>query len=538
MRAEHNTRPIDTPRRGGSPRPIARGAPLVDLIDRPSVEALVAAPHMAYANVVSVEGAPWIGIEYDGMKVVTGNVGTLAAALASNGTVDDPSRRNVREARILLMREEQIMRRAFGMTDDDDSSDSEDSGILLGHSEEDGLHVLGPDIIWQEVGIAHAAMGVRVHETRSLTYMDTVQSATLPTLCKMKDYEFEYPSHKGNAEGSGGACTPRTHHVALRELEFQTSGVGFRVWDASVVLACALASAQKGGGGIVSDVAGMRVLELGSGIGLAGLFASALGASHVVLSDCNDVLLENLYMSAHLNAPPPSSPKDGGDGQASKRTAYFPIALNGVEGLSLEASLVLRPRVSMETQQEERERKGERKGEGKGEGNGNQNLPHTHTHTHNSSGNSTSGGGVQSVHVCDVKYEHLLAYACGGSEGGAKARYALGAFTPFPFDCVLASDLIYDTALPEVVPVVAAALLRPFGQAIFSIPEERVGLSEAIIHMMKLGRVRVAEVRHAKQMTPPDYVRRILGREAHRDNRRHFIIVLTRMHTRFLIACA
>ena len=86
-------------------------------------------------------------------------------------------------------------------------------------------------------------------------------------------------------------------------LEFQPSGIrleleqsggdssGFdfdqvTVWPAGVVMARALQHPE-----IAIFIAGKRVLELGSGCGVAGLVAAAMGAAHVSLTDLPAVLL-------------------------------------------------------------------------------------------------------------------------------------------------------------------------------------------------------------------------------------------------------
>ncbi|GLC34911.1 hypothetical protein PLESTB_001177200 [Pleodorina starrii] len=72
-------------------------------------------------------------------------------------------------------------------------------------------------------------------------------------------------------------------------------GLGAKVWMVAHMLCLELASNR-------GLVAGARVLELGSGCGVCGLAAAALGAGHVVLSDVEGPVLRNLRSCMHLNA--------------------------------------------------------------------------------------------------------------------------------------------------------------------------------------------------------------------------------------------
>ncbi|GLI61473.1 hypothetical protein VaNZ11_003870 [Volvox africanus] len=71
-------------------------------------------------------------------------------------------------------------------------------------------------------------------------------------------------------------------------------GLGAKVWMVAHMLCLELASNRE-------LVAGKRVLELGSGCGVCGLAAAALGAGHVVLSDVEGPVLRNLRACMHLN---------------------------------------------------------------------------------------------------------------------------------------------------------------------------------------------------------------------------------------------
>lgn len=67
------------------------------------------------------------------------------------------------------------------------------------------------------------------------------------------------------------------------------------MWPSAVVLAMHLMKNP-------SLIQNLTVLELGSGCGLTGLVAAAIGATSVIQTDCNDVVLENLKTNALLNA--------------------------------------------------------------------------------------------------------------------------------------------------------------------------------------------------------------------------------------------
>ena len=66
--------------------------------------------------------------------------------------------------------------------------------------------------------------------------------------------------------------------ITLRELTFGTAGLGYSVWDAGVGMSLWLSQHAEA-------VRGKRVLELGSGVGIAGIAAALCGGAHVTLSD-------------------------------------------------------------------------------------------------------------------------------------------------------------------------------------------------------------------------------------------------------------
>ena len=98
---------------------------------------------------------------------------------------------------------------------------------------------------------------------------------------------------------------PGARLARVGEVSFGEGGLGHSVWDAGIALSIWLARNPE-------VVAGERVLELGSGVGLGGVSAGLAGAASVTLSDVAEEssglrrgastrLLENLESNAHLN---------------------------------------------------------------------------------------------------------------------------------------------------------------------------------------------------------------------------------------------
>ena len=137
----------------------------------------------------------------------------------------------------------------------DSESDSDEN-----LDEMDLLEILKPEdylqgqfsLEWQEIGILHKIGELEILETRTFAYDDLILGNTTKSMCRLKDFLFLDDSE---------------FKVGCRELEFETSGVGFRVWDASVVLAVWIHNNAN-------LVKNKSVVEIGSGCGLGGLAAT------------------------------------------------------------------------------------------------------------------------------------------------------------------------------------------------------------------------------------------------------------------------
>eukprot|EP00967_Tisochrysis_lutea_P001610 scaffold2078_cov34-Tisochrysis_lutea.AAC.1 len=83
--------------------------------------------------------------------------------------------------------------------------------------------------------------------------------------------------------------------VFVAECEYVAGGTGWRVWPCALLLACWLAANYQ-----ELDMHRASVIELGSGLGLPGLTAAALGACRVRITDCLPRLLATVRQSAQL----------------------------------------------------------------------------------------------------------------------------------------------------------------------------------------------------------------------------------------------
>ncbi|KAG7395443.1 hypothetical protein PHYBOEH_003734 [Phytophthora boehmeriae] len=92
--------------------------------------------------------------------------------------------------------------------------------------------------------------------------------------------------------------------VHIGEVGNSGKGTGLTTWDGSVVLAKYLEHKRR------EDIAGSRVVELGSGTGLVGISAALLGAREVILTDLAYVVdnlaanvAETLRLAASVDRP-------------------------------------------------------------------------------------------------------------------------------------------------------------------------------------------------------------------------------------------
>lgn len=105
---------------------------------------------------------------------------------------------------------------------------------------------------------------------------------TLPYARPLHEYHLRLGSHEWTIAHSGATLSDEDEQRYLSE-ERSRAPYGFALWPAAIALAHELASRGR-------DLAGMRVLELGSGTGLPGIVAATFGA-RVVQTDRHDAAL-------------------------------------------------------------------------------------------------------------------------------------------------------------------------------------------------------------------------------------------------------
>lgn len=111
-----------------------------------------------------------------------------------------------------------------------------------------------------------------------------------------------------------------THHEHyIREIPIAGGGLGCALWDGGLVLARWV---YQQGGSVFHD---KTVLELGCGVGLAGIVA-AHWASHVTLTDYIEETVRNAVYNAKLNSADEEEVDEDQDGEAESDAAAIPRA--------------------------------------------------------------------------------------------------------------------------------------------------------------------------------------------------------------------
>ena len=189
--------------------------------------------------------------------------------------------------------------------------------VLNGLSDEDFLELLKPNdhldgfvVTWQQCGVLHKVGNVEIQETRTFAYDDYILGNTVKSTCRLKDFRF---------------LDKTALSVGARELDFEISGVGFRVWDAAVVLTAWLHDH-------VDLFKHKKCIEIGAGCGLPGMYTLE-HADSVVLSDKEEALLDNLLTGVVMNH---------GEEIISE---FFPTKMTIPEA-SLRTTFALKPRIS------------------------------------------------------------------------------------------------------------------------------------------------------------------------------------------------
>ena len=115
---------------------------------------------------------------------------------------------------------------------------------------------------------------------------------TLPHARALHEYRLRLGGHEWTIAHAGVTLSELDEQRYLSE-ERSVAPYGFALWPAAIALAHELASRA-------GDLAGKRVLELGSGTGLPGIVAATFGA-RVVQTDRHDAALELGRSNAERN---------------------------------------------------------------------------------------------------------------------------------------------------------------------------------------------------------------------------------------------
>lgn len=160
------------------------------------------------------------------------------------------------------------------------------------------------DIAWREYNI-HGELeednAFDLFASNDLCYEDF--SYTLTT----KDKSNKERNHSHPSQGKEANSFPK---LQLRVSQDYSNSTGTVIWKGAEIMSEYL---QRN----PTLVRGKRVLELGAGVGLCGLVAHHLGASHVCLTDGDESVLSNLRLNVRRNLYDSDSDRDNDSSSTS-----------------------------------------------------------------------------------------------------------------------------------------------------------------------------------------------------------------------------
>jgi len=118
-----------------------------------------------------------------------------------------------------------------------------------------------------------------IHEELLTVCMDLLKTSEENDIDCYKSYHYLY-------EGSPLVVTLRVRN--------QFNLVGLTTWEAGFFLSEYIIENR-------SDIEGLEILELGAGVGLSSIISARCGAKHVIASDYNDQILDNLSHNLTIN---------------------------------------------------------------------------------------------------------------------------------------------------------------------------------------------------------------------------------------------